>query len=133
MCFKRPHPLLQLRYLSLVASACAVFQVSATAQLINLTSISYSAPTGSASVGQAGSSGDPFTDDVLLDSVTFGTVTMTAAGGQIQAIQSAYVESGRDNINAEWGDDDDNSDGNPDPFARIGVNVYPGGTLDTHS
>ncbi len=63
----------------------------------------------------------PYTDDLLLDTITFGGVTFDADLDQIITVASLYVESGRANINAEWGDDDTSSDGNPIPFERFGL------------
>jgi hypothetical protein len=63
----------------------------------------------------------PYTDDVLLDSISFGSTTFSAISGQFVAGTSFYVSSGRANVNAERGDNDTNSDGNPDPFARVGL------------
>jgi hypothetical protein len=95
-------------------------------QLISPNAISVSTPSGS------NDTTDPYTDDVLLDSITFGSITLSSSGGQIEAIQSAFVVSGRTDTNAEWGDNDDNADGNDNPFARVGINVFlPGGGVDT--
>jgi len=100
-----------------------VFAPVAEAILVTPESITFSVPSGSNNPSNPSAS-DPYTDDVFLDTITFGSTTLGASGGQIAAIQSAFVESGRDDVNAEWGDDDDGSDGNPDPFTRVGINPF---------
>lgn len=62
-----------------------------------------------------------YRDDVLLDAITFGDVTFTNSDGNFSAGLSVYVAEGRPYVNAERGDVDDNSDGNPDPFTRVGL------------
>lgn len=112
-------------------ASLGLFRVTSAQTLIAPTSLTVTVPTGSNNPANPGSS-NPYTDDVILDSLTFGSTTLTASGGQIAAIQSAYVVSGRGNTNAEWGDNDTNSDSNPDPFARVGINVFnPDGTVNT--
>lgn len=63
----------------------------------------------------------PYRDDVFLESITFDGFTFSENSGQIVAVQSAYVTANRQNVNAEFGDNDTNSDGNPDPFTRVGL------------
>ncbi len=63
---------------------------------------------------------DPFTDDVLLESTTFGTTTYDYATGSFSAAGRFEVLTGRSQINAEWGDTDDGSDGDGTPFAKAG-------------
>lgn len=65
---------------------------------------------------------NPFTDDLLLENITFEGATFDFVDEEIIAVQSVFVSSGRDNINAEWGDNDTDSDGNPTPFDRLGLN-----------
>lgn len=64
-----------------------------------------------------GSSSQPYVDDILLNTITFGTRTFSTTN--IREGQQAGVVTGRGFINAEFGDLDDNKDGNPNPF---GVN-----------
>ena len=101
-------------YFFAVILSASVFSVNAA--LISPTGISSSTLSGT------NDTTDPFTDDIMLDSLTFGTTTLNATSGQIAAVQSTFVVSGRTNTNAEWGDNDDDSDGNPDPFTRVGLN-----------
>lgn len=65
------------------------------------------------------SPGTPFRDDVYLGALVFGGLNY-AYGEQIVAISEFEVLSGRPNINAEWGDLDDASDGDPNPFVKAG-------------
>lgn len=106
-----------------------LFSCVLNAALISPDSLTVSVPSGSnnSTAADVGSSGNPYTDDVLLDSITFDGVTLSVGSGQIAAIQSAYVVSGRDDTNAEWGDDDDGSDGNTNPFSRVGINPFSSG------
>ena len=109
--------------LACLTFSCMVSSVSHAA-LITLDSLTVNVPSGSNNTSGAGTSTNPYTDDVLLDSVTFDGITLSVDNGQISAIQSAYIDSGRDNTNAEWGDDDDGGDGNTDPFTRVGIDVF---------
>jgi hypothetical protein len=67
---------------------------------------------------------NPYTDDIILESITFGSTTYSASSGQFAAVNYAKVTDGRENINAEWGDNDTADDGNPDPFTRIGLDPF---------
>lgn len=75
-------------------------------------------------------------DDVLLDSITFGATTYSAGTGQIIAGMAAVLTAGDGggDVNAEWGDDDDNADGNDQPFAKAGYDIetIPGGQESTN-
>lgn len=93
------------------------------AQLILPTAITVSVPDGSNNPASPGFT-NPYTDDVYLASLTFPGGSLNSSSGQFATIQSAYVDSGRGNTNAEWGDNDDNSDGNPDPFTRVGIDAF---------
>jgi len=85
------------------------------------TSVTYSIPAGSNNVGSTSSISNPFKDDVMLESIAFGSTVFSAGGGQFVPVISAYVSAGRPSINAERGDNDTGSDGNPDPFERVGL------------
>ncbi len=61
----------------------------------------------------------PYTDDVYVDSLTFGG-TIFSAVDQIAAIARFQVLSGRGQINSEWGDNDTAADGDDNPFAKAG-------------
>lgn len=67
-----------------------------------------------------------YIDDILLNSITFGSSTTfqrttNQTTNQIRTIQDARVFTGRGNINAEYGDQDDSRDGNPNPFVSAGI------------
>ena len=64
---------------------------------------------------------EPYTDDVFLDTLTFGSETLDVGTEPFVSGVSVYVASGRENINAEWGPDDDAADGDTDPFTRAGL------------
>lgn len=85
------------------------------AALVLPTAITTSEPSGSNNVA-----GAPYTDDVFLESLTFEGATF-ASGASFSAVKDFVVLSGRENINAEWGDDDDNSDGDDNPFNKAGL------------
>ena len=70
----------------------------------------------------------PFTDDVLLESLRFGTTTYDGTGGAFSVARRFEVLTGRDQINAEWGDTDTAADGDPDPFTKAG---FPAGDQET--
>lgn len=77
-------------------------------------------PTGITVTGPA--SGSPYTDDVFLESLMFpGGIVYTVAGDAFRSVQSATVLEHRDSVNAEFGDNDDGTDGNPNPFVTAGI------------
>lgn len=105
--------------------ALVVFVSSAAVEAAPLKPTSWNvefAPPGSNDVYNPLQPEGPYQDDVFLQDITFNGVTYSEAGGQIVAVQSAYVLANRQNANAEFGDNDTNSDGNPDPFTRVGLN-----------
>ncbi|MEM9302167.1 MAG: exosortase-dependent surface protein XDP2 [Pseudomonadota bacterium] len=67
------------------------------------------------------------TDDLQLDTIIFGAVTFDGAAGEIiPGLASVFVEGGGGtNVNAEWGDDDDNDDGDDTPFEKAGYPIPP--------
>ena len=80
---------------------------------------------------------DPYTDDVLLESLTFddGTVDGTdyeASNGSFSVVRDFRVLEGRSRINAEFGDNDNgvtgDDDGDDNPFVKAGI-VAPGTVL----
>ena len=75
----------------------------------------------------ANSNSSPFTDDVRLDDLTIGDANF-ATSNSFRAVRQLEVRSGRAAINAEWGDDDDDSDGDDNPFAKSG---NPGANQET--
>jgi len=90
---------------------------TAQGQLLLPTNVTWSTPSGSNNPASGAK-----VDDVLLASMTFDGTTFTAGSGQFVAGVSVYVNSGRSDVNAEWGDNDTDSDGNPNPFVRVGLN-----------
>lgn len=101
----------------------------AGAGVILPSAISVSTPSGSPDTS------NPFTDDVLLDSLTFldtndVEVVYNAEIGSFSVANRFEVLTGRSEINAEWGDNDDNSDGDPDPFTKAGLDPTDQETTD---
>jgi hypothetical protein len=82
-------------------------------------------PTGMTISIPAGtnSASSPYRDDVYLNTLNFGTWMYQAAGGQFRGVGSAFVVSGRNSVNAEFGDLDNGSDGNPNPYVTAGILV----------
>jgi hypothetical protein len=81
-------------------------------------------------------SGNTIVDDAFLDELTFESDSSTFTGANnpsnnsFRGVQRVEVLSGREgsgtgenaaNVNAEFGKNDTNSDGNPTPFERIGA------------
>jgi hypothetical protein len=116
------------------------FSLAAPLQAAALTapdSFDISVPAGSnnASTGNFTCSGGPplscagFTnpviDDVILESVTFGSTTFSASSDEIIFGIASVLSAGDGggDVNAEWGDGDDNADGNDQPFAKAGYDV----------
>ncbi len=79
------------------------------------------ANTSAANAATTGTSASPFVDDVYLASMTFGSTTFASGSGQFRAVGNVNVVSGAANVNAEYGDADTGSDGNPNPFLLAGV------------
>jgi hypothetical protein len=86
----------------------------ATAAVLLPTSVVTTIPAGS------NDTTSPYTDDVLLQSLSFGPSVTFAGPSSFRAIEAFEVLTGRTNINAEWGDNDTGSDGDPDPFTKAG-------------
>lgn len=59
------------------------------------------------------------TDDAFLERIDFGAASFDFSEGEIAPGLVSVITSGT-GVNAEWGDDDDDSDGNDDPFAKSG-------------
>ncbi|MGZ2258260.1 exosortase-dependent surface protein XDP2 [Roseobacter sp. A03A-229] len=101
---------------SSAAVACALAcwaTTPATAAPLHPTGLTVTTPAGS------NDTTDPYRDDVMLRSLTFGGIDMMSSS-QIAAISQFTVLSGRSRINAEWGDLDDTSDGDGTPFDKAG-------------
>jgi len=63
-------------------------------------------------------------DDIELTGITFGGVTFDGTAGEIiPGLASIFIDGGGGtNVNAEWGDADNNADGDHNPFDKAG---YP--------
>ena len=99
------------------ASATVVFAAAlqANAAVLTPSSIGLSQPSGSNNV-----EGEAYTDDIYLDSLEFGSDANFSSQNSFSALSAIEVLEGRKEINAEWGDNDTNSDGDDAPFAKIG-------------
>lgn len=93
---------------------------SAFAATISITSITTELPTGTQTTG-TGTAANPYTDDLLISTITAGGVTFSRDLGQIVRGNNAFVRSFASSVNAEFGDDDDGSDGDPNPFVAAGL------------
>ena len=109
---------MRLQHCLTTALALCLAAANADAGVIEPIGITVSTPGGSTSTTT------PYTDDVYLETLTFSSspsdITYDAGTGSFSVAQSFRVLSGRGNVNAEWGDTDDNADGDPDPFTKIG-------------
>lgn len=85
------------------------------AALIQPTSLTVTPLVGGASPSE------PWTDDVVMTEIVFPGATYTAGLGAFRVVDWARVNSFRNSVNAEFGDDDDGADGNPNPFVTAGV------------
>lgn len=94
------------------------------------TSVTVSIPTGSKNGTRDGSLSKPYVDDILLNTLVFPSATFKSTNKEFKALRWAEVVSGRNNVNAEFGDLDNNSDKNPNPFVTAGV-VKEGFNLTT--
>ena len=72
----------------------------------------------------------PYKDDLALVQLTFPGGTIINANGNFRVTQAAYVVSNRAGVNAEYGDNDTGSDGNPNPYVSAGI-VAEGAPLDS--
>ena len=90
------------------------------------TSVNFTVPTNSQNGTRNGNSaGQAYVDDVLLNNITFGGTTFRSNSNinnsQFRAVERVNVRSsGASNVNAEFGDNDTGSDGNPNPFVSAG-------------
>jgi len=99
--------------LAIIVGASALALASAEAAVLGATDIAVSSPAGS------NNSGGAFTDDLLLDSLSYGGTTFSGASG-FSAVTRVEVTDGRRNVNAEWGDDDTGADGDANPLSKLG-------------
>jgi len=93
--------------------------------LIAIDTVIYTILSGSNTTGSGTSSSDALTDDAFIDSIVFNTaggdVTLTRSADQFVRGQTAVVRTFAGSVNAEFGDDDDGSDGDPNPFVDAGI------------
>ncbi len=99
----------------LVILAAALMATQSQAASVLPTHITTSVPAGSNNPASGA-----FTDDVFLESLTFAGATFTS-GASFSAVKDFVVLSRRININAEWGDADNDSDGDDNPFRKAGL------------
>lgn len=71
----------------------------------------------------------PYTDDIYLKSLTFDGKTFNS-DDQVVAISRIEVLTGRESINSEWGDNDNASDGDDNPFVKAGFDPAAQETTD---
>lgn len=94
--------------------AAALGATPAAAVILLPTGIGVSDPPGGRTI-------DPndVTDDVMLETLSFGPIVFSS-GASFSPAAAIEVLQSRQNINAEWGDDDDAGDGDDNPFAKAG-------------
>lgn len=63
---------------------------------------------------------NPYTDDILLESMTFDGGAILGSPASFSPVRRFRLLSGRQNMNAEWGDKDDGKDGDDNPFVKAG-------------
>ncbi|MEM9081222.1 MAG: exosortase-dependent surface protein XDP2 [Verrucomicrobiota bacterium] len=108
--------------------ACAL--ISGGHGAITVTDVEFSVPaTGNNGSLSGTSASSAFVDDIFLTSLTttsnLGPArTFTVANGEVVVGVEAIVRSGAQHVNAEFGDQDTAADGNPNPFAEVGIG-YP--------
>lgn len=66
------------------------------------------------------SSSTTYTDDIFLESLTFGAAGGFTSSSNFRAAIDLEVTANRENVNVEWGDTDDNADLDPNPMTSIG-------------
>ncbi|MEM1085550.1 MAG: exosortase-dependent surface protein XDP2 [Verrucomicrobiota bacterium] len=103
---------------------------------IAISNVNVSSLPGSRDAPDAGSSrNNPFRDDVLLESFEIlsssDPLVFRRADGNIRLGTDARVRSGAQHVNAEYGDLDNGSDGNPNPYVKAGL--IPEGTSPSQS
>lgn len=107
-----------IKYLT-AFSVVGIFVTSALPAnaIATFNSISVSTPSGS------NDTSNPYTDDVLVDTLNFSDATFEANGSNgnsFRSVQRLKVTGDRSQTNAEWGINDDGNDGNDTPFAKAG-------------
>ncbi|MDP0491746.1 MAG: exosortase-dependent surface protein XDP2 [Verrucomicrobiota bacterium JB023] len=104
--------------------------LSSASGAISVTGIGFTVPsTGNNGTRTGTSSSQAFIDDFFLTSVDTVSdagvsTSYSVADGDIVLAFEAIVRSGANSVNAEFGDQDTDEDGHPNPFAEVGVG-YP--------
>lgn len=94
--------------------------------VIDIVDLDFSVPLdGNNGTRDGSSASQAFVDDILLEKISIltgsGLEEFVVADGEVVVGQAAYVRSGAQYVNAEFGDLDDGADGNPNPFVEIGI------------
>ena len=100
---------------ALATAAALLAAAPAAAMVLRPTGIAVTDPPGGETVDP-----DAVTDDLRLERLEFGPAVFEN-GDSFSPVAYFEVLDRRDNINAEWGDDDDARDGDPDPFTKAGL------------
>lgn len=97
---------------------------------VSITGITFTVPSSGNNGTLAGTSASTaFVDDIFLDSISYdagggATGQFDVSSGEVIVGQAAIVRSGASFVNAEFGDQDTNDDGNPNPFFDLGIGSY---------
>lgn len=114
----------------LTASPGWAVGIKPTAVNVTLPPTGTSNNPGTVNGNAPGTAANPYTDDILLSSITFGTgksaVTFQSSNNSFFPVLQTWVISQPETINAEFGDNDNGSDNNHNPFVTAGV--VPAGT-----
>lgn len=110
------------------AFALATFCVAAGAAPLMPTGLTITVPAGTTDAS------NPYTDDVLLETITFGGTTFRFTSDEITIVRTALVTANRSGVNADYGDSDTGSDNDPNPFVKAGLvaeGVSPAGIQES--
>lgn len=114
----------------LTASPGWAVGIKPTAVTVTLPPTGTSNNPGTVNGNAPGTSANPYTDDILLSSITFGSgksaVTFQSSNNSFFPVLQTWVVNQPETINAEFGDNDNGSDNNHNPFVSAGV--VPAGT-----
>ncbi|MEM0936256.1 MAG: exosortase-dependent surface protein XDP2 [Pseudomonadota bacterium] len=108
------------RFVLPLVGICLFGALPAAAVTLQPSAMTVTVPGTSAPVALDPGAPMSFTDDVFLNSLTFGTRTFTGTDN-FRAASDFTVLSGRNQVNVEWGDDDDGSDGDDTPLVKAGI------------
>lgn len=116
----------------LLASLGTVLTASAGwAVVLTPTSLTVNTLPGTQNTGAGNSKTSGYNDDIVMSQVQFSGVTFSSSG-QFRPVLAAEVLSNRSNVNAEFGDRDNGSDGNPNPFVAAGVKLPNGNPIPSN-